>query len=65
MRTLCERKSVFVCSVSDIFDILNSFVWYVLVFGNFKVLSVLTVNTCVGLCLVIFLKVLTDLIVLV
>ena len=39
--------------------------WYVLVFGIFKVLPVLTVHTCVGLFLVLFLKVLTVLIVLV
>ena len=62
---MCERKSVFVCSDSDILDMLNSFVWYVLVFGIFKVLPVLTVHTCVGLFLVLFLKVLTVLIVLV
>ena len=61
MRTLFERRSVFVCS--DSFDIFHSFVWYVLVFGVFNVLPVLTVHTFVGLLLDVFLRVLTVLIV--
>ena len=63
MRTIFERRSVFVCF--DSFNIFHSFLWHLLVFGVFNVLTVLTVHTRVGLFLVVFFRVLTVFIVLV